>query len=387
VTGQIPLAVIAMDHNVDKGIRAASEAIRAAGGRLLASQFRWWSRRLAPHLRRSLTVLKSPQLALDLLAADPAFWLGPACDVLPGLHGAQRAAVLDAIERNADGNTAELLRGVDGSDAQELRRVIVQRFASRIYVRSFGALSVHRGSWEEPASVIGRRRMRLLLGLLVANFDAGLTRDQAIDLLWPDADPSAAVNSLNQTVFQLRRLFEPSYREGESAQYLISNVDTIHLNRELVVTDLNAIRRLNLEIQKPDDMASRSDRVHRLVDLVRGEYLADLKYEDWVAKAQMSVHSEVRGALLPIARGEVINPVHESVLQAGCALALIDPFDEGAHVAMIRQLAGSGRRNQARVLASGFVERLRDELDEEPSDELRVAAQLAGADLSLVGVD
>jgi DNA-binding SARP family transcriptional activator len=229
--------------------------------------------------------------------------------------------------------------------------------------------------------------MRLLLGLLVANFDAGLTRDQAIDLLWPDADPSAAVNSLNQTVFQLRRLFEPGYREGDSPQYLISNVDTVHLNRDLVVTDLDEIRRLHLEVHKPDDTASRADLAHRLVDLVRGEYLADLKYEDWVASAQLSVHSEVRGALLPIARGEVISPVDESVLQAGCALALIDPYDEGAHVAMIRQLAGSGRRNQARLLASGFAKRLRHELDEEPSEELRVAAQLAGADIGLVVVD
>ena len=37
-----------------------------------------------------------------------------------------------------------------------------------------------------------------------------------LDTMWPDSDPAAAVNSLNQTVFQLRRAIDPDYRDGES---------------------------------------------------------------------------------------------------------------------------------------------------------------------------
>jgi LuxR family maltose regulon positive regulatory protein len=386
-TGQIPLAILAIDHDVDRGLRAAHAAFRGSGTGLLSRQFRWWSRRLAPHLRRSVTVLRSPQLVLDLLEADPQFWLARACEVLPGLFGPNRVAVLDAIERAADLNTAELLRSVDGSDALELRRRLIQRFAEPLRIRSFGTLAVHRGPWDSPGIVVGRRRMRLLLGLLVANFDSGLTRDQAIDLLWPEADPAAAVNSLNQTVFQLRRLIEPGYREGESAPYLISNVDAVNLNRDLVLTDLGEIRRLNRELQMPDNTAARSERARSLVELVRGEYLADLKYEDWVANAQMRVHSEIRAALLPIARGEVLGHEDEWGFRAGCALATIDPYDESAYVAMIRHMSSSGRRSQARALVVGFAQRLRHELDEEPSDELRMAARLVGADLSPIAVD
>jgi DNA-binding SARP family transcriptional activator len=210
-----------------------------------------------------------------------------------------------------------------------------------------------------------------------------LTRDQAIDALWPDADPASAVNSLNQTVFQLRRLIEPSYREGESAQYVISNVDAVQLNRELVVTDLAEIRQIRDELNGPGTQVVRTESIHQLVDFVRGEFLADLKYEDWVSQAQMSVHSEVRATLLPIARGEVLAAGDEWAFKAGCALVSLDTYDEEAHVAMVRHLSASGRRSQARTLAHEFAKRLRTELDEAPSKELILAARIAGETLAV----
>ena len=68
-------------------------------------------------------------------------------------------------------------------------------------------------------------------------------------------------------------------------------------------------------------------------------------------------------------------------------MATIDPFDETAHVAMIRHLAATGRRIQARTLAGDFSKRLKRELDEEPSEELRLAASMVGADVGLITVD
>jgi DNA-binding SARP family transcriptional activator len=374
--GELPLAVLAIDHGIDEGLKAVRRAVMEARFPVPAHA-RWWLRRVAPHAVRTADDL-GPDLLIRLLELDRDFWLPHAGSALSALSGPARRQLLDAIAASSGPDTTEVLRGVDGADVQELRRTLIQRHAPRVYIRSFGALAIHRGAWDCPASAIGRRRIRLLLGLLVANYESGLTRDQALDILWPDADPASAVNSLNQTVFQLRRLIEPNYREGESPQYVISNVDSVQLNEELVVTDLAAIRRLRAEAGKPSDSATRAKLAHELVDLVRGEFLADLKYEDWASQAQMSVHSEVRSALLPIARGEVVEEGDEWAFKAGCSLVALDPYDEDAHVAMIRHLSASGRRKQARTLASGFAERLRAELDEEPSEQLAVAARLAG---------
>src|SRR5581483_8411913 len=97
------------------------------------------------------------------------FWVPHAASSLSLLPPNDRRRVLEAIQENSGPDTEALLRGIDGSDAQEVRRSLVHRYAAQILVRSFGSLTLHRGSWSGPASVIGRRRIRLLLGLLVAN--------------------------------------------------------------------------------------------------------------------------------------------------------------------------------------------------------------------------
>jgi DNA-binding SARP family transcriptional activator len=65
----------------------------------------------------------------------------------------------------------------------------------------------------------------------------------------------------------------------------------------------------------------------------------------------------------------------------------LDPYDEAAHVAMVRSIARSGKRQQARVLLTEFATRMHVELDEQPSDRIRQVAGVVGLDLSSVEVD
>jgi ATP/maltotriose-dependent transcriptional regulator MalT/DNA-binding SARP family transcriptional activator len=380
--GRIPLAILAFEHDRNRGAAKAAPLLSEAAASPVSTSLRYWLRMFTPHLPAIVKQLDRPILLLDLISVDPRHWTPVVGLLIPSLTGDIRADVIAAIEDHADPTTPAALRHVDGGDVQEARKKLIQRFAQRIYVRSFGSLTIHPRTWDAPGAVLGRRRMRLLLGLLVAHADAGLTRDQAIDIMWPDSDPSAAVNSLNQTVFQLRRLFDPNYREAESPQYIISNVETVQLNKDLVDTDLREVRRLSDELARPDSQSAHAEMARRLVDLVRGEFLADLRYEDWVSAAQLTVHSEVRNALLPIARGEALGLTHDAVLRAGSALTALDPYDETAHIAVAHHLASSGRRRQAKQFLGRFVRRLRDDLDEPPSDDLRTVATLVGVDLS-----
>jgi DNA-binding SARP family transcriptional activator len=380
--GRVPLALLAIEHDLDDGIAKAAALLSEAVAPKAAASLRFWLRMFTPHLPGIVKQFDRPDFLLDLISEDPQHWTPAVAALIPSLAGDIRANVIAAIELNGDATTATALRHVDGGDIQDARKRLIQRFAQRIYVRSFGSLALHPGTWGGRGVLVGRRRLRLLLGLLVAHEDSGLTRDQAIDVMWPESDPSAAVNSLNQTVFQLRRLFDSSYREAESPQYIISNVETVQLNPELVETDLREVRRLSHELARPDSQAAHVEIAEHLVDLVRGEFLADLRYEDWVSTAQLAVHSEVRNALMPIARGETVGVPHLAVLRAGSALTALDPYDETAHIAVAHHLATSGRRNQARKLLGRFARRLHDDLDESPSDELQTVASLVGVDLS-----
>ena len=59
-----------------------------------------------------------------------------------------------------------------------------------------------------------------MLCYLITRMRFSATRDEILDALWPEMAPNVALNSLNQTVYFLRRVFEPGYKEDTSAGYV-----------------------------------------------------------------------------------------------------------------------------------------------------------------------
>jgi ATP/maltotriose-dependent transcriptional regulator MalT/DNA-binding SARP family transcriptional activator len=380
--GSIPVGLLAMEHGSSStALRHLAvtviEVVDVGAGRYM----RWWLRRISPHAPAMLKATRDPAFLIALLNSDPEHWVPTAAGLLSGLKDDHRKRVLTAIEHSADPSTQVVLGGVDGADVQELRRRLVNRFAEPIYIRTFGQMLLHTGSWSSPGRIVPKKRMRLLLSLLAASYESGLTREQVLDLLWPDSHPAAAVNSLNQTVFQLRRLIDGGYREGDSPQYIHSTADVVQLNPNLVKTDHAEFLEVGRVFRHPTDQTTRATLAESLVDFIRGEYLSDVRYEDWASSAQLRVHTAVRQQLLPIALGDYPGLSAEVELRAGHALTDLDPYDEQAHLAIAKALAGSGRRTQARAVLNRFSERVKADLDEDPSEEIRLAASLVGADL------
>jgi DNA-binding SARP family transcriptional activator len=218
--------------------------------------------------------------------------------------------------------------------------------------------------------------MRTLLGLLVAYANSTLTRDIVLDAMWPESDPGSAINSLNQTVFQLRRAIDPDYRDGDSPMYIISNVDQVQLNPEFVITDLQEYRRFARNVRS--NGAHASPAAEATIDLIRGEFLAELRYDDWAQRLQTAIHSEVRATLITIAEGGSTVPA-DTAVRAACALTELDPYDEAAQIAMARQLDLSGKRVAGRRSLERFIERLERDLDEKASPTLIAALRALGA--------
>ena len=93
-----------------------------------------------------------------------------------------------------------------------------------------------------PGSAI-RRKVLALLCFLLTKPTMSSTRDQVLDALWPELDPDA-LNSLNQTVYFLRRVFEEEYVDDLSPGYLHHDSDLIWLDPDLVSSRSNECRQL-----------------------------------------------------------------------------------------------------------------------------------------------
>jgi DNA-binding SARP family transcriptional activator len=376
IIAAVKIGILRLAHHPRRGAREAWPAVFRAVETGLAVRLRPWLRFYAPYVESALAVKGGTDLITQLADADPEGWRGALVRTLAGATGEARTILLDATSRHADKRTIEAMRQVSGKDVAEVRRRLRDSSASRLYLRTFGGISIHRGSWTGPPLPIEKKRVRMLLGVLAAQSDTTLTRDMAVDIMWPDADPVAAVNNLNQTVFQLRRYIDPDYRGGESPDYVISSSEQVTFNPRLVRTDLAEIRDLPKRLASAD-WKGRNKAAARAIELVRGEFLADLRYEDWASAQQRTVHFEVRSCFLAIAtRSDGFDL--DVATRAASALVTLDPYDETAVLVLAHCLEGSGRRVAARDLIVDFARRMHAELEEPPSPALAAAAQRLG---------
>jgi DNA-binding SARP family transcriptional activator len=374
LVGEVKTGVLALAHGRRIMARRAWLAVAQAVDSGIALRLRPWLRLYAPKAVAALALPGGAALLGRLADADPEGWRVALLEALPQSNESDRPVLLAAITKHANRESIMALRDIGGRDVAEARRRLQHVRAARLYLRTFGGVSLHRGDWTGPALPIEKKRVRMLLAVLAARSHVALTRDMVIDTLWPTADADAAINNLNQTVFQLRRYIDSEYRGGESPEYVISSSDQVSLNPELIRTDLEEVMRLPQRLSGTD-WGRQQATARRTISLIRGEFLADLRYEEWTAIQQITVHNEVRDRLLPIAQAPATQFEVDVSVQAASALIALDPYDEAAVLALADCLSRSGRRVAARDLVVDYARRLQAELEDGPSDDLAKAIQ------------
>ena len=85
---------------------------------------------------------------------------------------------------------------------------------------------IHQGRGSRVPIGSIRRRAAALLYYLVSRPTQTATREQIMEELWPDLVPTSAANSLNQTLYFLRREIDPFYDEDESYEYVSTRVSS-----------------------------------------------------------------------------------------------------------------------------------------------------------------
>jgi DNA-binding SARP family transcriptional activator len=375
--GRVKIGVLALMHGGRPGSRWAWEAVAHARTMGLWPSLRSWLRRFVPYTNILVRAPEGAQLLAALSSFDPDMWRSALIPALKVVKGNDRAIVLEAISRVANRETLGQLDAVPGSDVANLRRRLQYLQAPRLFLRTMGGVGLHRAAWDGPQVTIEKKRVRMLLAVLAAHHGTNLSRDIVLDIMWPDAAADSAINSLNQTVFQLRRYIDPRYRGGTSPEYVISTSDHIGLNPDLVHTDLAEIRKLPARLGATD-WRGRQTVALRAIRLVRGEFLADLRYEDWANRQQLGIHADVRERLLPIALSPGTSFDLEVAAHAATALLNLDPFDEGAILALAECLNRTGRRAAARRMVADFLKRMESDLDLEPTHEFQAQAAELG---------
>jgi LuxR family maltose regulon positive regulatory protein len=225
--------------------------------------------------------------------AWPARWLPLLRRTVSKGYGPSGLAAACALDELGALGDVPLLRAFDrtfmrGSRQAGLGRALVASKSPTVEIHDLGRSFIRVGDRVVPIGSI-RRRAAALLYYLVSRPTQTATREQIMDELWPDLVPTSAANSLNQTLYFLRREIDPYYDEDESYDYVSNRGELawldhgkIRISSHLFAADAaSALRVID------EDTAPASTALRRY----SGRFAAEFEYEDWAQDWRDHLHS------------------------------------------------------------------------------------------------
>ena len=238
--------------------------------------------------------------------------------------------------------------------------------AVRVYV--LGRFRVLVGDHPVPDGAWRRRKARQLFKCLLSRHGRRLTKDEAVELLWPESDPEAALTNLRSTVFALRRALMTSGNDsGSPGELVVVDRDTVRLRAGPEIwVDADAFE---TALARAAGAANPSPLLEEADTLYAGDYLPDDLYEDWATERREALKRAWTHLQLVLARARERRGDPDGAVAALQRLSAADPCDERAARELMQLLARQGRRSDALRVYQRLERALRDELGVEPADE------------------
>lgn len=192
-------------------------------------------------------------------------------------------------------------------------------------ITTLGGFSVEVDGEPVPTSAWGSRHARQLCKRLVAARGWPVTRDQLIDMLWPDDTDRDTVSArLSVQLSKLRRVLQGG---------VVADRETVRLDLDEVDTDLEAFYRAE------DDTA--------IVAAYRGEFLPEDIYDDWTNPPRDEARTRFRTAARRLSVHASGTGDHPRAVSTARRLVEVDAFDDDAHRILVEALVAAGELREA----------------------------------------
>ena len=300
----------------------------------------------------------------------PERWRAPLRKAVSTLVGGPQAIAAGLLDQVGAPEDVALLRRVArdarSSVPSSSGRNLARRLAAPVMIEDLGRLHLMVGTRSIVGSTI-RRKVLALLCLLLTKSRFSAAREEVLEALWPDLEPSTAMNSLNQTVYFLRRVFEPSFSEDTTPGYIGQDGETIWLDGELVTSRSRMCRDLMREMAVPPP----ADAVLRLAEEYQGRFALDFVYEDWTAAYRDSLHASFLRLIETAMRADMTSGHYARGIRLAQLAVDAEPDAEELQIGLLRLYRLSGSMAAAAEQYEHYARSQRElGLDPEPFDRL-----------------
>jgi DNA-binding SARP family transcriptional activator len=184
------------------------------------------------------------------------------------------------------------------------------------------------------------------------------TRDAVLEAMWPDLEPEVAVNSLNQTMYFLRRVFEDHYNEDLSPGYVHHDSDVLWLDHDLVDSRSALCRRLLRSMGSRPNPESIAELSRAYV----GKFALDFAYDDWADSYRDSLHAAYLEAIESSSMEDTNTGHFDRAIRVVQRAIEVDPEADHLEASLLRLYELSGSHAAAAEQYGHYASALRRDL-------------------------
>jgi DNA-binding SARP family transcriptional activator len=174
-------------------------------------------------------------------------------------------------------------------------------------------------------------RGKAILKFLVSCPEHRAGKEMLMELLWPEAEPHAARNSLNVAIYGLRHALSNVDASsvvlfGNDAYFLDPELD-IWIDHEAFTSHLTAGQTL----ERSGQAESAMGEYRRAESLYQGDYLEEDRYEDWPDAMRRDLRDRYLLLLDRLGRHALDREDYESCVEISRKMTAVEPCDEEPH--------------------------------------------------------
>jgi len=232
---------------------------------------------------------------------------------------------------------------------------------------TLGRFAVLRNGEPVPAAAWQSRKARDLLKLLVARRGRPITRDAALEALWPGEPAGPLANRLSVALSTVRRVLDPD-RGQPPDRFITADTQSLALRTDHVAVDvvefLQAAETAIADAGNGDRDVAEA-RLRAAERLYTGDFLEDDLYEDWAIDCRELARSAALELSRLLARAATARGDDEAGSRHLHRILERDPYDADAWIALVAAQARLRRYGEARRQHAIYARRMA-ELDIAP---------------------
>jgi DNA-binding SARP family transcriptional activator len=216
---------------------------------------------------------------------------------------------------------------------------------------SLGTFRVTANGWPVPLErCASKRALTLLRYLFFKRNEGGVLLDEAMELLWPETDPTTSRSYLRVALSMLRKVFRKEGEASEGFPNLCRDGNKLMLSLGKKgwsdVDELMSQVKLAGYKEKKDLWSEALKHYEKIQELYRGDFLSEELYADWCAMEREYLKDQYTTSLMRMVH------CHEELGNLADAISILyrvlkaDKYREDAYQKLMALCARSGRKGE-----------------------------------------